>query len=195
MVRVAWRATVHRVTKESNATEHGRVIYILNESIPFLTYPSEATNSKNLCSSFHTFSIFMQICMYYILIIHTILHMHTEKFLSFLRSYHPTRATLSTSFQSGHVESLVPLNGCITLIIWIYHTLCMLSFTDRDLMVSRTLFFCCCFAINILIYIYICNICINMYYVYVRIYESEKTGLKLNIQKMKIMASGSSLHD
>ena len=34
-----------------------------------------------------------------------------------------------------------------------------------------------------------------MYYVYVRIYESEKTGLKLNIQKMKIMASGSSLHD
>jgi len=34
-----------------------------------------------------------------------------------------------------------------------------------------------------------------MYYVYVHIYESEKTGLKLNIQKMKIMASGPSLHD
>ena len=64
----------------------------------------------------------------------------------------------------------------------------MLSFTDRDLMVSRTSLFCCFIAINIIVYI--CNICINRYYVYVHIYESEKAGLKLNIQKMKIMASG-----
>ena len=125
MVRGVWQATVHRVTKESKATEYGTVLYILNESIPFLIYPSEVTKDINT--------------KVYILIIHILSHMRTEKFLSFLRSYHPTRTTLPTSFQSVHVESLVPLNGCTTRITRIYHTLCMLSFTDRDLMVSRAL--------------------------------------------------------
>lgn len=82
-----------------------KLIYILNESISFATYPSEIISGKNLCLSFHIFLIFMQIHashtnIYHILIICITLYMHIEKFLSFLRSYHSTKA----SFQSVHKD-------------------------------------------------------------------------------------------